>query len=711
MADTPKQSELDQFLAILHRPAVVANPNDPKEKQTYTPLGPEYSNELNAALPKVLEELKLGEKPVLSAQETVKLLSTLTSKLDSQQTAGKDGAPKDVRGSVVEAFHKARSPDGTLEIIKLQKAMEDEKFRNDLQTAQIGLIGREPAPAQQTWTFDRLFELMKLLMGGDINKLQEFIFKVDKPFTPQPLSALHGRVNMEHPAMKDLGDITGMAIEDCFWRAHNAGKDPMPPLDPAKTGENRDYSTIGPFTQKQLEDLKTEDPAFYEKVKDQPVLELVIEQVLNSPDYEEKLKAYMDKHGIAAEKKGKLIEEIRDGIVAGAERGGVKPVHEWNDKTRNWDGALKYHVAYIDPDVAKDVAGRGFGVELDDPEFMISPLDRQNIEKIFGQLPPFESTRMAGNFAWEMAEQIGYHTKMAPDKFPFASAPVGAHDSFFDEKGLPKFDHFDPKAADFMKFVHGETQGLINTLREKGPHNLTQQFSKDNLPEGLKHHAGKTGQAIIGEIMAARISDKYGGDLAISDKLGWKGMKKSGEFFTEVSPTSDAIFDVRGKFENLKIDDRGKITGFPGGASIQLAAPDKDGIPVYNIAPFNPLTADGKVTAANWDLMEHMSMEDIKHVIGDKPFSLTFLAQPDGKNAAGWVIQTQETAPNKPIRMYLGPGERGGIREPDLDPSIKEGRKVDATPDAKPDPNIAYHYSRTNKPWEQGAALDMASGG
>lgn len=688
-------TELEKLIAALHaapKAVETADPKDPNKKViTYTPHA---DTQYDGLLPGVLKELGLEGKAELDKAESAKLMRAITDKLDAE--AGPEGS-LGVRGSFAAAFQRAMGKDGNKSTLKpgeLEAELKGKDFRDQMHLAQIGLIGRDAQMQQPVWTLDKIMQLIKALISGEPKQLQDMLAGAARPEQPLNFTPDADKVNLDHPAMADLAAMSDEMVERVFWAANKPGV----PFDENMVGAERGYSTKGPISQAAFEALDPADPQ-YAFFKDQPRLEVVMDQVLADLEREGKLGAYMDKHGIAPEMMDELKSSLRSGVLTGAQRGKAPQEYTGHD-------GRNFFVVFNSKDAAKETAARLFGAALDDPQFNLSPIDGPRIagymsDTYYGRSLGDTSTyadsfkgidKLSGDFAWRMARAAGF---VDPDGLHVHAGKRTDYSELY-HKGTAdlNLDGFAPETASFIKDMHKTAQeNLEQVLGYIQPStDLNREIPKGTLPDHLKQFEGKRAINLLEDLTGGAIADKYRADPVMRERLGIAGDAiLTRDRFAQVQPPSEDMFDIRKTYAGLKMDANGQIT-IPGGKAIKLSEPE-GGIPVYAIHG-KGLTADGQ-GVVNYDVIDRFDLKNLKKAMGDQEFSLTFLAERDGKHAAGWHIKTADGR-----NMYLGLGAEGGIDEASLDPAIKNDRVKDPVPGAPKGPGVVYETSMQQRPWE-----------
>ena len=670
-------TELEKFIAALHAKPEPAEATDPKDATkkiiTYPPRDGAYYDELAAMLPGILNEVGLGGKDQLNKEDSATLMRAITDKLD---TAGGPDANPGVQGSFSKAFQRAMGKDGDFENLKLSELQEElraKEFRDQIHVAQIGMMNRAAQTQQPVWTLEKIMRLIQALVSGDPAKLQSALAGAARPEKPLEFTPEAQKVNIDHPAMTDLADMSKDMVERVFWAANKPGE----AFDGTKIA-GEDYSAKGPISEAALEALNPDSPE-YKFFKDQPRLEVVMDQVIADMEREGVLQAYMDKHGIAPNMMDELKASLRSGLLKGEEGGRMLAI-PGSDK--------EYAVTMKTADV-QQTASRLFGAKLDDPQFNLSPVDGPRVAEIMGAAyaDDFKGmVKLPGDFAWRMAKEAGY------DKDVEAGA-LKTYDNFYKPDGSLNLEGFSDEAKAFITDMHKTAKdNLDQVLGYIHPYtNLDREIPKGSLPEHLKEFEGKRAIALLEDLTGGAVAEKYRADPLLRARIGMGGEAMSPrDRFAQVKPPHEEMFDIRQTFNDLSIDSSGRIT-LPDGRSIQMSLPE-GGITVYAARGEKGMTADGQ-HVVNYDVIDRFDFQNLKRAMGDEKFSLTFLVERDGKNAAGWYVQTKDGR-----GMYLGLGADGGIDETGLDDSIKAERKTDPKPEAYAGPGVVYETSLRDAP-------------
>lgn len=453
-------------------------------------------------------------------------------------------------------------------ISELAEELKKDEFKRNLFSAQVGLAARPPNPAQAVWTMEKIVNLLKVLMSGDLNALQRELTNAVQPAQGAPVTQFtdaQNLIDVKTPELAELSALTGDVIEDAFKEIYGE-------LD--ETGQR---STTGPISQRSLEELeqryRTEDGSVHPAVaffkaqhESGKSLEQVLERVLEN---NEKLKAYIEKQGLSAEQV-KALKESMTKAVLGSEKG----VRDWKDA----DGKpLLLWTTAIDKKAAGEWVARDFGVAQNDPapRFAIDPGVVQNV---FNQ------------------SIKGRGINQIPEVFSQA---------FADSSGLELDDPQGAEIAEAVRKITEDTMMEVRSYTESGRlQGMHEPLVKGKLPPDLKEYAGVNQQALLGHLVAQRV------EQAIRANPAWRAAvtgepagPASGLPLSRAGLFNDSLFDrgvavAASKVEMDPASHALKLSGSDGNTALYIKAdqdlgllkPVKgaDGAIGFNSTPISP---------------------------------------------------------------------------------------------------------------------------
>lgn len=651
------RTALDEFAARLHKL--------PAKGETVN-----YGTVLATHLPAVLQHLDIPkDRTELTPQEAARVLATLSSELDDKSTRDAQGRVTNMsaREAFTIAFNDAMKADGDeknpLKLRELEAKLQEETFQRNITNAQTGLASRPPNPSTPVWTIEKILGLVQVLAGGDINAVQRYMTDSAKPepgIDPARLTPAMGKVDIEHPTIQAVSALTGDVVSRMQAR--------LKTLDSRWNTETHQ----GPISQAAYDALTDEGAkAFF---KDQPRLEIMLDGELNSPEFGEQAAA----RGLDSSQIEQLRASIRESIIGGETGLGTgRAVSIVNAHIG------KLYVTGIDATVG-ELAARSFGARMADPAMNISPINQTVIrgllnDRFYGESRSAGTAYVAGDFAWHMAQTAGFDMgeKVYSELYKPGTTTLNLN-------GFPE------ETTEFMKTVHDVTTAKMAEVAATTGGYFNPQAEITSGP-----HKGDIALRVLENLVAKELADKFRDNPKMREKMvNQMGVADDRDKFTKVSEPSEENFDIRKTFEGLRLDGAGKITGADG-ISIQLALPE-GGIPLYNVNSAG-YTADGK-KVINYDVLDRVDFSDLKRITGEKPFSLSFLAERDGEHAAGWFLKTQD-GQNK---IYLGLGREAGMDETGLSDAVKLTRGQDPVANTGREARATYQTAMQDKPWLNG---------
>lgn len=501
------RTALDEFAKKLHQVPERENPNaPPNESPRYKPRDSSYYNSLAEDLPKVMEAAGFSPgKTELSPQEAARFLAEISNKLDDKNILKPDGTPANMsaRQAFTIAFNNAKKADGNtdnpLKLDELAEQLKKEDFQRNLLSAQMGLAGRAPNPAQAVWTMDKVMALMMALATGDMANIQTTIQKAIQPAVGAPVaqfSDAQKAIDVEEPKLKALSALTGDVIEDAFKEIYGT-------LD-----SHGERSTKGPISQNSLKALeqryKTEDGsvhpavAFFRTQHEQgQSLEQVLERVVNN---NEKLKAYIQEQGLSVEQQADMKASLIKAAL-GAEKG-----------VQEWKGANgQFWTSSIDKKAAGEWMARDFGVKMNDPSLRFA-VSRDAIKASFRQsINGIGQSQMPGSFAWDMAKAAGFE----PGRLSKSAFLGSDHDA--QGIGTIHTDGIAEPHKGFMQVVYDITREEMLRVNGWGQNNsLNSGLKPGVLPPELKQFENSTQNALLNHLVSQRV------EKAIRDNPEWR---------------------------------------------------------------------------------------------------------------------------------------------------------------------------------------------